>query len=146
MAMASGFFGITLRDALDASALAVNVEADTFKNVLVADGYTPNFDTHDFYADITNELANGNGYTSGGKAITTPTLVASGGYLTFDADDTSWTAMTKTGIRGRVLDDDTLASDPLLIATTFGADYAVTAGTFTIQESANGLWRVDYIP
>lgn len=145
MAMATVLFGITFRDALDTSGLAVNLQADAFKNVLVTDTYTPDANTHDFYADITNEIAAGGGYTSGGEAIDTPapTLTVSGGYLVHDNGDTSWTAATFSAVRGRVYIDDTLASDPLVMAKTFGADYSVTAGTFTIQEAATeGIFRI----
>lgn len=141
MVMASGLFGITFRDALDTSGLAIDFIADSFKNALVEDGYTPNFNTHSVIADITNECA-GTGYVAGGKAVTTPTLVVSGGFLTFDADDTAWTASTIPNIEGRVLNDDTVAADPLICATDFGSTYAVTNGTFTIQESASGIWRI----
>lgn len=145
MAAASGFFGTTLQDVFDASQLAINVASDSFKMSLHTTTMTPNFDTWDFYADLTNEVS-GAGYTTTGKAITTPTFVVSSGYVKFDADDTSWAGATFSAAHQRVLYDDTVASDPLLICTDLGADYSVTAGTLTIQESANGLWRVDITP
>jgi hypothetical protein len=43
------------------------------------------------YADLTNEHANANGYTTGGIAIT-PTWTHSGGTATFDCDNPVWTA------------------------------------------------------
>jgi hypothetical protein len=146
MTMASGWFGITERDIKDATALAFNVEADTFKVPLVTDTYTPDFNAHDFYNDITNELTTAGGYTQPGNAIASPTYVVSSGFVVLDATDTAYTALTKTGIRGLVLFDDTLASDPLILAQTFGADYAPTAATLTIQHDANGIGRVDIIP
>lgn len=145
MAAASGFFGTTLQDVFDASQLAVNVGSDSFKMSLHTNTMTPDFNAWDFFADLTNEVS-GTGYTAAGKAITTPTFVVGSGFVKFDADDTAWTGATLSSVRQRVLFDDTLASDPLLICTDLGADYAVTSGTLTIQESTNGLWRVDIIP
>jgi len=42
------------------------------------------------YADVTNEHANANGYTTGGKALT-PSLTGTT-TVTWDVDDQSWTA------------------------------------------------------
>ena len=44
------------------------------------------------YGDLTNEHANANGYTTGGVAITNPTWNHSAGTVTFDIDNTVWTA------------------------------------------------------
>lgn len=145
MTMASGLYGVTLQDILDASQLAVNTAADSFKFALVTDTHTPNFDTHDFYADITNEIS-GTGYTATGNVLDSVTCSSASGFLTFDAADEAWTTATFSAVRGGILYDDTLASDPLIMAVTFGSDFAVTAGTFTIQWSASGIWRIDYIP
>jgi len=145
MAISNGVFGITLRDILDASQLAINVDSDSFKMSLHNDTMTANFDTWDFYADLTNQVS-GAGYTATGAVMSGETVTASGGLMTFDASDTSWTSATISSIRGRVVYDDTVASDPLLLCTTFGADYAVTSGTLTVQENASGLWYIDYIP
>jgi hypothetical protein len=43
-------------------------------------------------ADLTNEHANANGYTTGGQALTGETWTRSGSTLTFDADNPVWTA------------------------------------------------------
>ncbi len=145
MTMASGLYGITIRDIYDASQLALNTGSDSFKFALVTDTYTPDFNAHDFFADVTNEIS-GTGYTAGGNVLDNTTFLASGGFVTWDNDDEAWTTATFSAVRGGVLYDDTLASDPLIMAVTFGSDFAVTAGTFTIQWAATGLWRFDVIP
>lgn len=43
-----------------------NMSSDAFKGMLVTSSYTPNKATHAKRSDITNEVANGNGYTTGG--------------------------------------------------------------------------------
>lgn len=145
MAMASGVYGIFVRDAFNnTKAFALNA-TDSIKVGLVTDTHTPNFDTHDEYADITNEIS-GTGYTAGGAALTSPVcnLTVTTGFVTFDAADISWTTSTLTSVRGAFSYDDTLTGDPLLHAVTFGADYSTVAGTFAITWAATGLWRVDY--
>jgi hypothetical protein len=48
--------------------------------------------TNDVYGDLTNEHANGNGYTTGGGDVTGVTWTQSGGTVTFDLDNEVWTA------------------------------------------------------
>lgn len=146
MTMASGLYGVSLQDIFDATQLAVNTASDSFTHTLHTDTYTPDFNAHDLYNDLTNELATAGGYTQNNKALTTVTFVVSAGFVKLDCDDTAWTAATFSGVRGRVINDGTLTGDPLICGTTFGADYGVTAGTFTVQEHANGILRVDIIP
>jgi hypothetical protein len=44
------------------------------------------------YGDLTNQHANGNGYTTGGQALTGETWTKSGSVATFDCDNVVWTA------------------------------------------------------
>lgn len=56
-------------------------DADIYKIILMDSGFVFDPTSHDFYADVSSdELATGNGYTSGGKLIGTLTL-------TFDASN-----------------------------------------------------------
>lgn len=149
MAMASGAYGLTLRDILDASALPVNLVGDTLLQQLVTDTHTPDFNAHDAEGDITNEVGASGDYTAGGVALASKTLTAAAGVLTFDAADTSLTGTTLTSVRGRIVLDDTVTTpvaDPLVLATTFGADYSTVAGTFAITENGSGLLTIDYTP
>ena len=66
------------------------------------------------YADLTGEMATGGGYTTGGKTLTTVSLTLSAGVVYWDADDVTWAAITKTGIKYAVLYDDTAANKPIL--------------------------------
>src|SRR3954462_7564925 len=66
--------------------------SDTIKIALVTNTYTPNTGTHDFFDDITNELASGNGYTTGGETLASKTCSSpSGGVVTYDCADVVWT-------------------------------------------------------
>jgi hypothetical protein len=44
------------------------------------------------YGDLSNEHANGNGYTTGGIALTGEVWTESSGTITFDCNDVVWTA------------------------------------------------------
>src|SRR5688572_15614600 len=94
MAIASsGFYGLTLEKMFIDTA-AQSMEAETHKGLLVTDSYTPNFDTHDFRDDVTNEIGSGGGYTTGGNTITTTQITLASGVLTWDFDDVQWTSST----------------------------------------------------
>jgi hypothetical protein len=115
------------------------------KVALVTSSYTPDIDTHEDYADITNEVANGNGYTTGGvvlanKAVTKDTTDDEG---VFDADNAAWTDSTITA-RGAVVYVDTgTDSTSILIAYfDFGEDKVSSSGTFTIAWNAEGIINV----
>lgn len=148
MTMASGLYLPTMRDALDTTGLAVDYLLDSHKIALVTNTYTPDFDTHDFFADVTNEIS-GTNYTAGGKVITglTPTFaLGSAGQLKYDlTTDQSWASASFTA-RGAVWYADALASDPLLFAQTFGSDFTATNGTFTIQLASGGAFYIDLVP
>lgn len=143
MAFASGVYGTTFEDSFDATGGALNLDADTVKAALYTDTRTPNFNTETGYTS-TNEVS-GTGYTAGGNALDTPTWATSAGFLTYDTADEQWTSATISSIRGATLYDDTVTTptaDALLMSVTFGADYAVTSGTLTVQVSANGWFRL----
>lgn len=69
----------------------VDLDNDTFVITLHTSAYTP-AGTHDTPADLTNEVANANGYTTGGQALANVTWTRSGAVTTFDSDDAIWTA------------------------------------------------------
>jgi hypothetical protein len=147
MAMASGVFGTTFEDSMDATGGALNLDADSVKYALYTDTRTPNFNTETGYTS-TNEVS-GTGYTAGGNALDSPTWATSAGFLTYDTADEQWTSATISSIRGAYGYDDTVTTptaDALLWAVTFGADFSVTAGTLTVQIDANGHFRLDITP
>ena len=63
-----------------------------FSVILATSSYTPAL-THSTYADVSAaEVANGNGYTTGGDFPGTVTWTESSGTVTFDSVDPAWTA------------------------------------------------------
>lgn len=120
---------------------SIDLDTDTIKVALVTSTYTPNIDTHVFFSDVTNEVS-GTGYTAGGAtlagaAVTQDNTNDKG---VFDANDVSWTTATITA-RGAVLykSTGTASTSPLIAYVDFTTDKTSTAGTFTIQWSANGI-------
>jgi hypothetical protein len=47
----------------------IDFDSDTIKAILLTSSYTPDV-AHDYKNDLTNEVANGNGYTTGGFTLT----------------------------------------------------------------------------
>ena len=144
--MASGLYGITFLNALK-NDLALDLDdttADRFKVMLVTSSYTPDFGTHDFKSDVTNEVS-GTGYDAGGKSLSSVTLTQSGGTITFDAADLTWASSTITA-RGAVVYDDSLTNDPLICYIDFGADKSSSAGDFVLTFNASGIFTLDLTP
>lgn len=120
----------------------IDLDSDTFKVALATSSYTPDQDTHDEFADITNEVS-GTGYTAGGETLTTPAFTYTGATNVFkwDADDVSWAASTITA-RYAIIYDDTPAGDPLVGYVDFGEDVTSTNGTFSITWAAGGIFTI----
>jgi len=140
----SGLYVANWIDILDATQLAINLVGDTVKCAMYTDTLTPNFSSNTIYS-ATNEVS-GAGYTSGGATLASKTVTESPtGTLMFDAADVAFAASTITAARGAIVYDTTV-SNSLIVAITFGADFSTTAGTFTIQWSALGIFTIDLTP
>jgi hypothetical protein len=66
--------------------------ANTFKLSLHTSSWTPNNTTHEVFADVTNELATGFGYTAGGITLANDALTQTAGVVKFTCDAAVWTA------------------------------------------------------
>src|SRR5262245_7653101 len=129
---ASGFYGLSLEKAL-IDTLGESYEAEDNKGALISNSATPNFDTHDFFNDLTNEVT-GTNWASGGVALTGTELTISGGVLTFDATDVSVATTTIDNARAYVhyTNVGSAGTDQLLYLINFGGDASTVAGTFSI--------------
>ncbi len=120
----------------------IDLDTDTIKCALVTSSYTPDIDTHDFYDDVTNEVANGNGYTTGGATLAGVAVAVdnTNNRAEFDATDSSWTTATITA-RGAVIYKSTgvAGTSPLIAYVDFGTDKSSSGGTFTITWNAEGI-------
>lgn len=150
---ASGLYGPTLEKFLIATSLPTNgIESETAVKVLmITNSATPNFDTHDFRDDVTNEVT-GTGYSAGGATLTSTEVALAtpaAGQLNYDAADVSWTTSTISSARAAVgyfARGGASSADELIFLSNFGADASTSAGTFTIQWHANGIFYIDHTP
>lgn len=141
----SGLYVVNWIDILDATQLAINTALTTHKWAMYTNTLTPNFSTDVSYS-ATNEVS-GAGYTAGGQTIVSPTTTESpSGTLMYDMADQVWASPTTVTARGAILYADALAADNLIVAMTFGSDFTSTAGTFTIQFAATGVFTIDLTP
>jgi hypothetical protein len=128
----------------------LDLDTNTIKCMMLTSAFTPNVATQSVKANIVaNEVANGNGYLTGGVTVAC-TWVLAGGTVTFDSADPSWTGAT-AGFAGRYLvwyASGTLNGqvDPLIgykLVDTTPADVSVGVGvTVTFNINAAGLFTL----
>jgi hypothetical protein len=142
--MAAGTF--TLYDTVAELIADGTIDLDThvFNLQLHTSTYTPSA-AHDELADLTNEHANNNGYTTGGIALANITWSQTGGVATFDSDPVVWTASGGSIVaRYAVLIDLTATNDKLIgymLLDATPADVTATDGnTLTVTPHATQGW------
>lgn len=121
----------------------IDLDTDTIKVLLVTSSYTPNA-AHAKLSSITNEVASGSGYTTGGKVIANKTVALVGSNGVFDGDDVTWTSSTITA-RGAVLYKSrggAASADELLAYIDFTTDKSSSDGNFSIQWNASGILQI----
>lgn len=145
---AGGLYGLTLEKFLLDTA-GESLEAEDHFEALVTDSYTPNFDTHDFFNDLTNEVT-GTGYTTGGVAVTSTEITLSSGTLTYDAADTTYATVTisnaMAGVIATSVSTPAAATNQLVVLQDFVTAASATAANFVIQHAAGGIFTWDYTP
>jgi len=116
---------------------------NTFRLALYTSSATLNKTTTAY--TTSNEVANGNGYTTKGAALTNVTPALSGDTACCDFSNVSFTSASFTA-RGCLIFNDTAANDPSVCAIDFGGDKTVTSGTFTIEfpaaDASNAILRI----
>lgn len=70
----------------------IDLDTDTFKCALYLSTSNSATLTHTILANLTNEVANGAGYTTGGYTLLSVTWTEAAGVVTLDAADPQWTA------------------------------------------------------
>ena len=143
---ASGVFGLTLEKHLTGNLDAEDWEAEDNLITLINDTETPNFDTDDFWDDLSANEVTGSGWTD--TALTGTAITLATGSATFDATDLSVPSTTLTSAMASVLrfavGSD--ATDPVLMLHDFVTAVSTSNGTFGIQWHATGLCIIDYTP
>ena len=120
-----------------------DLDTDTIKIALYTSSATLNATTTTYSA--TNEIANGNGYTTGGVTLANASVIVNSTSGCFDSDNPEWTSATFTA-RGALIYNDT-ESDLAIAVLDFGGDFAVAGGTFRIvfpaQTANTAIVRID---
>jgi hypothetical protein len=122
----------------------VDLDTDTFHGFLLGNAHTPDFGTHDFRDDLTNEVATSGSYTNGtGFTLGSVTWAESGASeVRWDFADPAATAATITarGLACTKWRGGASSADELITTLLFtgGADVVSTAGTFTVVIDATG--------
>lgn len=117
----------------------VDFDADVFKIILMASGFTYNRVSHGEYADVSaNELPTAFGYTVGGNTLAGVTIVQDDvnnkGKVTWN--NTTWTASGGSIVTsGAIIFDDTHADDVIIGYIDFISDQTtLDGGVYTIAQ------------
>jgi hypothetical protein len=121
----------------------IDNDSDTFKAVL--SNIAPNPATDDELADIT-QIANGNGYTTGGVTLASVTWTEpSDGVWMFDSADFEWEADggAMAEFQYVVIYSDTSSGDKLVGYYNFGSGVTIPDGSiFRVQPGVQGHLRI----
>lgn len=148
--MAAGTFTVLNKAKKKLTDGTFDLDTHTWKVALCTSAFTPTAafagtSTDARYSDITGEVANGNGYTTGGATLTGVTLVESGGTVTFDAADAQWTGATFSA-KWAVIYDNTDTNKGILgyvdLETSVGAGLSPSNGTLSVIWNASGIFTV----
>ncbi len=119
-----------------------NSGGDTFKGALYTSSATLSASTTTYSS--TNEVANGNGYTTGGVTLTRVDPTTSGTTAYTDFADSSWTSSSFTA-NGLGIYNST-DSNTWISAHAFGGDVTVSSGTLTVvypaADASNAIIRI----
>jgi len=116
-----------------------HLDSDTLHIALYTSSATLNATTDGYIT--TNEVANGNGYTTGGEALASKAVGENSTSGVFDAADPEWTSATFTArgalIYNKTLGDASSNARGAIAILDFGGDFTVSGGTFKIVFPAN---------
>lgn len=124
----------------------IDLDTHSFKVMLLNNSHSFN-SAHTVKADIVaNEIANGNGYTTGGVALSSVTWNSSGGTTTWDADDAYWDASggAITAYYAAIYDDTPSSpADPLCFSINLdGVQTAADGARFKLRWNASGIFTL----
>ncbi len=125
----------------------IDLDGHTFKIALFQSSSNCGDVAQTGYASLTNEVANGNGYVTGGATLGSVTFNYSGTTATFDCADPTWTASGGSIVsRFAVIYDDTATGDPLVACSLLdNAPANITENdgqTLTLQINASGIFTI----
>jgi hypothetical protein len=119
----------------------LDVDSSTFKVLLTTSAYTEDKDTHLVRTAVTNEVAAGNGYTTGGNTVTVTVAKDNAtDRITITLPGSTWTTAAGQTLTARKAvyyqNVGTAATDRLVAVVDFTTDQtASNGGTLTLSNS-----------
>lgn len=114
----------------------IDFNTDVIKVALFTATYTPNQDSDTLYSGLTNEVANGNGYTTGGATLANASITKTANVTKLDGDNVTWSSSTITARYGVIYDSGNSA---LIAYVDFGENFSSSNSDFTITWNASGI-------
>ena len=123
----------------------INPYSDTIKCAFLTSSYTPDYDAHDNFDDVSAyEISASGTYSAGGITLTNKTVTQDNtdNEGVFDCDDVSVTSATIT-TRYAVFykSTGTPSTSKLIALDDFGSNKSSSTGTFTYTIPAEGLFN-----
>lgn len=121
-----------------------DLENDTLKMILMADGFTFDPETHATYADVSgDEIADGNGYTSGGETISNvaASINTTDSQVEVSADNVTYTASGGSipAVNAAIVYNSSHADDTVVLCIEFDASYETPDGQLLQVNLTDGL-------
>jgi len=135
----SKFFDIALTGG------GVDLESDVIKAAVVTSGYTPDYDAHDYWDDVSANEAQADDYTAGGATLSNVSVAVDAGNneVEIDADDLEdeWTPASPTG-RYVIIYDSSVGAGLLICCQDLGDNQSLSGLIF----NAEGFVKIDTNP
>tara|TARA_R100000963_G_scaffold32663_1_gene24514 strand:+ start:421 stop:852 length:432 start_codon:yes stop_codon:yes gene_type:complete len=108
-----------------------NLQSNTLKVILVSSSQNVSAGGPNTYASVTSQLANGNGYTTGGETLATVSVSTVDSSGVVDFADVSWSSATFSA-NGCVVYNDSHSSKSIIAVYDFGGEKSATNGEFKL--------------
>jgi hypothetical protein len=108
-----------------------NLQSNTLKVILVSSSQNVSAGGPNTYASVTSQLANGNGYTTGGATLATVSVSTVDSSGVVDFADVSWSSATFSA-NGCVIYNDSHSSKSVIAVYDFGGEKSATNGEFKL--------------
>jgi hypothetical protein len=108
-----------------------NLQSNTLKVILVSSSQNVSAGGPNTYASVTSQLANGNGYTTGGETLATVSVSTVDSSGVVDFADVSWSGATFSA-NGCIVYNDSHSSKSIIAVYDFGGEKSATNGEFKL--------------
>lgn len=119
----------------------IDWDSDEIKVALFTEIFTPNQDTQEYFDDLSGEVPNGDGYTTGGVTLTAKTITynPADNTVTIDADDVVWTDASISARYAVIYDNTPTTNKPLIAYIDFGNTMSSTNANFSLVFADDGI-------